>query len=106
MDASRRDSLRLLAGGSAGLGLVSAGWAAAEPPPQTRRIRLPRFPGDVACASPMWIASELLRAEGSDWRYLNELKRELKSWPCPGSRASGDEMMIQRGTPISGASTQ
>lgn len=66
MDASRRDSLRLLAGGAAGLGWVSAGWAAAEPPPETRRIRLPRFPGDLACASPMWIASELLRAEGFD----------------------------------------
>lgn len=53
-------------GGAAGLGLLSVGWAAAEPPPETRRIRLPRFPGDVAYASPMWIGSELLRAEGFD----------------------------------------
>ena len=71
MDASRRDSLRLLATGAAGLGWVSAGWAAAEPPPETRRIRLPRYPVDIACVSPMWIASDLLRAEGfDDVQYL------------------------------------
>jgi NitT/TauT family transport system substrate-binding protein len=41
---------------------------AAEPAPETRRIRLLSFPSfDVACLSPMWIAAEdLLRAEGFD----------------------------------------
>ena len=37
---------------------------AVEPPPETRRIRLPRY--DVACVSPLWVAEELLRAEGFD----------------------------------------
>lgn len=40
---------------------------AAEPPPETKRIRLLRMPlWEVACLSPMWIAEELLRAEGFD----------------------------------------
>ena len=72
MGASRRDSLRLLATGAAGLGLNRLGFGAAEPPPETRRIRLIRYPSfDVACLSPMWMAEELLRAEGfDDVRYL------------------------------------
>lgn len=37
---------------------------AAEPPPETTRIRLVRFPFDVACVAPVWIAEELLRSEG------------------------------------------
>ena len=56
------------------LGLAGAMPAgeAAEPPPETRRIRLIRYPSfDVACLSPMWIAEELLRAEGfDDVRYV------------------------------------
>jgi NitT/TauT family transport system substrate-binding protein len=38
--------------------------AAGEPPPETKRIRLLRYPIDIACLSPMWIAEELLRDEG------------------------------------------
>jgi NitT/TauT family transport system substrate-binding protein len=42
-------------------------WAASEPPPETKRIRLLRMPEwEVACLSPMWIAEELLRVEGFD----------------------------------------
>ena len=56
------------------LGLAGAVPAveAAEPPPETKRIRLFRYPSfDVACLSPMWIAEELLRAEGfDDVRYV------------------------------------
>lgn len=40
--------------------------AYAEPPPETRRIRLPRYGVDVACISPGWVAEDLLRAEGFD----------------------------------------
>jgi NitT/TauT family transport system substrate-binding protein len=55
-----------------GLTLASAvsflGWqpppAAAEPPPETPRLRMVRYPFDVACAAPQWVAEELLRAEG------------------------------------------
>jgi NitT/TauT family transport system substrate-binding protein len=55
------------------LGLAGAMPAeAAEPPPETKRIRLIRYPSfDVACLSPMWMAEELLRAEGfDDVRYV------------------------------------
>ncbi len=46
--------------------------AAGEPPPETRRIRIARFPFDLACVAPMWIAEELLRAEGFEAiEYMN-----------------------------------
>ena len=63
MCASRRDSLRLLLGaGAAGLGLTRAGLVAAEPPPETTRLRLSRVPS--VCLAPQYVAEELLRAEG------------------------------------------
>ncbi len=44
---------------------------AAEAPPETTRIRLVRFPFDVACVAPLWIAEELLRSEGfADVQYV------------------------------------
>ncbi len=58
----RRDVLQVAAVASAIAALPAL--AAGEPPPETKRIRLPRYPFDVACLSPMWIAEELLRAEG------------------------------------------
>ena len=46
--------------------------AAAEPPPETTRIRFSRFP--AVCLAPQYIAEELLRAEGfSDVQYVNRL---------------------------------
>ena len=62
-DWNRREFLNTLglAGTSALLGLRS-GSAAAEPPPETTRIRIPWVPS--TCRSPEWIAEELLRAEG------------------------------------------
>lgn len=42
---------------------------AAEPPPETRRIRLPQVP--ALCIAPQYIADELLRGEGfSDVQYV------------------------------------
>ena len=69
---SRRSILRdlAIAGGASALG-IRAGAQAAEPPPETTRIRIARFPWDVACLAPMWIAEELLRGEGfDDVQYL------------------------------------
>jgi NitT/TauT family transport system substrate-binding protein len=44
------------------------GWyprpVAAEPPPETTTIRLVRYPFDITCVAPQWVAEELLRAEG------------------------------------------
>ena len=59
----RRDLLGWSLAASSGLAPMGA-WAAAEPPPETTRIRLSRYPFDVACVAPMWVAEELLRAEG------------------------------------------
>src|SRR6266849_2425972 len=50
-----------LAGTSAFWGLRS-GVAFAEPPPETTRIRLPQSP--AICIAPLYLADELLRAEG------------------------------------------
>ncbi len=58
-----------LTAGAAILGL-SAKPADAEPPPETTRLTLPKFPFDHACLAPQWIADELLRAEGfTDIQY-------------------------------------
>jgi NitT/TauT family transport system substrate-binding protein len=65
MNQSRRrfaSGLALLGAGTT-LGLWSPP-AEAEPPPETTRIRLPRYPFDLACVAPVWVAEELLRAEG------------------------------------------
>jgi len=64
--ASRREFLRDVALGSAASLLSVRQSSAAEPPPETKRIRLARFPDgvDVACLGPMWMAEALLRAEG------------------------------------------
>jgi NitT/TauT family transport system substrate-binding protein len=53
----------LAAAGAGLLGHARTGFAA-EPPPETTRIRLSRYPFDVACVAPAWVAEELLRAEG------------------------------------------
>jgi hypothetical protein len=57
--------------------------AVGEPPSETRRIRLLRYSIDIACISPMWIAEELLRAEGfEDISYLPISPTELSTpWP-------------------------
>jgi NitT/TauT family transport system substrate-binding protein len=67
--ASRRDVLR-------GIGLVGAAvlggrpiMAAAEPPPETTRLRLAKTP--ALCTAPQFVAEPLLQAEGfSDTQYL------------------------------------
>jgi NitT/TauT family transport system substrate-binding protein len=67
---SRRQFLNAaaLAGTGAVLGLRS-GSSAAEPPPETTRIRLPQSP--AICIAPSYLADELLRAEGfTDIEYV------------------------------------
>jgi len=66
-------SRREFVGAAAAAGLVATvpPTYAAEPPPETKRIRLLRFPYDVACLSTLWIGEELLRAEGfEDVQYV------------------------------------
>ena len=67
---SRREFLRgpTLAGTAVILGLKSES-AAAEPPPETTRIRIHDAP--VTCFAPVYIAEELLKAEGfTDVQYI------------------------------------
>ena len=55
--------------GAAGLCAYDARLAAAEPPPETTRIRLSASP--AICAAPQWVAEELLKQEGfTEVEYL------------------------------------
>ena len=57
-----------LAGAAGLVGMPTA--RAAEPPPETTTVRLPRIP--AVCIAPQYVAEELLRAEGfTDVRYVD-----------------------------------
>jgi len=87
---------------AAGAGIVSRARSgfAAEPPPETKRIRLGRYPFDVACVAPLWVAGELLRADGfttveyvdhpGDSVLLAEGKIDLQFLDSPGLILSAD----------------
>lgn len=63
----RRSLLKALAG--AGLLAAPTAALAAEPPPETRRIRLPRVQN--VCWAPAYVSEELLKAEGfTDVRFV------------------------------------
>ena len=67
----RRDFVKGCAAlvGAAGLSTYNMRWAAAEPAPETRTIRLKEEP--FPCEAPVLVAQELLRAEGfSDVVYV------------------------------------
>jgi NitT/TauT family transport system substrate-binding protein len=89
--------------GAAGVGLLGharTGFAA-EPPPETTRIRLIRYPFDVACVAPTWVAEELLRAEGfttieyvsikGDSNLLAAGKVDVMFYDAPGLILAVDE---------------
>ena len=68
---NRREFVKGLAAvaGSAGLFGLDPRQAAAEPPPETTRIRLSQIPG--ICIAPQYVAEELLRGEGfTDVEYV------------------------------------
>jgi len=67
---SRREFVRGLSlAGTAGLLGVGADSVAAEPPPETRRIRLVRIPS--ICRAPQYVAADLLRGQGfTDIEYV------------------------------------
>jgi NitT/TauT family transport system substrate-binding protein len=66
----RRFMAGLTAVGGAGMiGSSTSAWA--EPPPETTSVRLPRYVGGAYCWAGVYIAGEMLRAEGfTDVRYL------------------------------------
>ena len=66
---SRRTFLRALTIAAAATG-VRPRRADAEPPPETTKLRLYKFPG--ICLAPQYVAGDLLRAEGfTDLQYLD-----------------------------------
>jgi len=69
---SRREFMSGLAlAGTTGLHGLGPGPAAAEPPPETTRIRMVRVPS--ICQSPQYVAEEFLRAEGfTDVHYIRK----------------------------------
>ena len=84
MSASRRDCLGLVATGVASLGLNRPALAA-DPPPETTRIRLSRLRS--VCVAPQYVAAELLRGEGfTDIQYIGEGN---SASGVPGARAMG-----------------
>jgi len=66
----RRFVRELTLAGSAVMMLPSLRAQAAEPPPETTSVRIPKFPG--TCVAPEYVSAELLRAEGfSEIRYVD-----------------------------------
>jgi NitT/TauT family transport system substrate-binding protein len=79
------------AGTGALLGLRS-GAARAEPPPETTRLRLLKFPS--LCLAPQYVAEELLRAEGfRDVQYLEFPEEGIAAY----SRLGSGEIDISQG---------
>ena len=85
----RRDILQAGAVASAIAALPAL--AAGEPPPETKRIRLLRFPfGSNACVSPMWIAKDLLHEEGfEDVNYVLLSPEEYSAVGNVGTAGAG-----------------
>lgn len=93
----RREFVKGLAAlaGSAGLFGLYAESAVAEPPPETKKIRLIHAP--AICLSPMYLAEELLRIEGfSDVEYVQletgtgspviaSGRADISMWNVPGT---------------------
>ena len=70
MHENRRDFIQLLtATGMAGVAGFASSPARAEPPPETRRIRIGRIANN--CYAPQYLAEDLLRGEGfSELQYI------------------------------------
>jgi len=85
----RRDFVKGVAAlaGAAGLSVYDMRSAAADPPPETNKLRIHESP--VTCIAPQLVVQELLHAEGfTDVRYVNYPK-DTKLWP-PESYLSGE----------------
>ena len=81
---ARRSFLKTLAiAGAAGISGIRPALAAAEPPPETTRLRLGKL--SSLCVAPQYVAHELLLAEGfKDIEYIGD---QLSSAGLPGARA-------------------
>jgi NitT/TauT family transport system substrate-binding protein len=67
------------AGGASLIGNSTPAWA--EPPPETTSVRLPRWINGSYCWAGLYLAGELLRAEGfTDVRYVQGDKKVDQRW--------------------------
>jgi NitT/TauT family transport system substrate-binding protein len=81
---SRRDFLASLSGAVAAGSLGARRSLAAEGPPETTTVRLPRFI-PASCEIPEYVADELLRAEGlTDVRFVEEQSGDSSQWLARG----------------------
>jgi len=80
MHWNRRELLgRLTLAGTAGLLGLHARPVAAEPPPETTKIRLAQISG--ICIAPQYVAEELLRSEGfTDVQYVKSVTNPYKAF--------------------------
>jgi ABC-type nitrate/sulfonate/bicarbonate transport system substrate-binding protein len=87
---TRRDLLGgLAATGGVGLLGLDARPAAAEPPPETTRIRLSKVPS--ICVAPQYVAEEFLRSEGfTDVRYVGEKGAGVGGVPLAKAMGAGE----------------
>lgn len=88
MAASRRDSLKLLAAGALSMGWSGNSQAAAEPPPETTRIRLNKIRS--ICLAPAYVAEALLRAEGfTEVQYVGDGPAGIGGLPAAQALGAG-----------------
>ena len=104
-DARQFSRRRFLGGltlaGTAGLLGLRPAPVAAEPPPETRRIRLIKITG--ICVAPQYVADDLLRAEGfTDVEYV-PATAGIEAAKAVGSGAAGAGGPRQRGPQYDGA---
>ena len=87
---TRRAFLRGLAyGGAAGLLGLRSRAGAAEPPPETTRIRLSKVPS--VCVAPQYVAEEFLTSEGfTDVRYVGEKGAGVGGTPLAKAMGAGE----------------
>jgi NitT/TauT family transport system substrate-binding protein len=91
---SRRRFLRGTLAGTAGLLGLSPRSAAAEPPPETTRLRLEWAGG--TCQAPKYVAEELLRAEGfADVQYVHREAKNLDTLRLKGLRSGETDFDLQ-----------
>lgn len=104
---SRREFLSgLTLGGTAALLGLKPGLAAAEPPPETTRIRLHEAP--ITCFAPVYLAEALLKAEG--FTEVEYVKTPLNEGPTKAlaegkidiaqNDAAGHLMVLDTGGPV------
>src|SRR5712691_2893637 len=102
-DLSRREFVgglaRAVTGGLLGL---QAEQVAAEPPPETTRIRLPLTPS--ICLAPQYLAEQLLRSEGfTDVQWVSGGPTGLANAGTPGARRLGAgevDVMVNFAAPL------